>query len=204
MSFLYKAFDEATEEFSAAEYAEHMATARAAFEAERGRVRPDEFLWEMHSKIFLEWYLCERPLFGRSITPMADFCSRDTSNLAAIAWAGSQRILGQVLAIEFGSLSVLDLLGGAEFRITEERRLPSLEVGDVAELRVLGFSGQIRLGRTFLQHPRGVEKSIAGILKRSQGKTPSQMLSELAKTRLRCDHFAHLTPSRLYKQQLEV
>ena len=56
--------------------------------------------------------------------------------------------------------AALDLLGGAHVRVTEPRELHGVAVGEVAELRVIGYADRVWFGRAILYHPRGTRDAI--------------------------------------------
>ena len=138
--------DEVIEEL----YARHTADAEAAglarreYEERRGKVHQDDELWEPWSAAFVEWYVVER------VAPTATRCRRRSRRIASSpppairardvvrALVTSQRSLFEVRAMARGRIELLDLLGGAEFHVDEQRALHGVEVGDVAELRLVG------------------------------------------------------------------
>ena len=69
----------------------------------------------------------------------------------------------------------LDLLGGAVFHVDEQRALHGVEVGDVAELRLIGVGGEVRFGRTFIYHPKTARAAIVERARAmlAQGRPPA-------------------------------
>ena len=72
----------------------------------------------------------------------------------------SHRSLFEVTAMKPGRIEVVDLLGGAELHVVEQRALHGVDVGDVAELRLVGARGEVRFARTFIYHPKAARGAI--------------------------------------------
>ena len=199
--------DQVTEELYALHTAnaEAAAVARAEYEERRGRVHQDDALWEAWSAAFVEWYVIERVAPGQAV-PLAALTYRE---LAAThphadvmkALVTSQRSLFEVRAIGRGRVEVLDLLGGADFEVAEQRVLHGVEVGDVAELRLIGVGGEVRFGRTFIYHPKVVR---AAIVERARamlgsGGTRRDVIDQVAQLRIQLTRYRHMSPARVYE-----
>jgi len=140
-------------------YARHTAdpeaasAARREYEERRGKVHQEDELWEPWSAAFVEWYVVERvapgdtqPAAARTYRELA--AAGDPRADAARALVTSQRSLFEIRAMTRGRIELLDLLGGAVFHVDEQRALHGVEVGDVAELRLIGLAGEVHFGRT--------------------------------------------------------
>ena len=133
--------------------------ARREYEERRGKVHQDDELWEPWSAAFVEWYVVERVAPGATV-PFAAVTYRelaaagDARAPVVAALVTSQRSLYEVRAMGKGAVELLDLLGGAEFVVSEPRAMVGVEVGDVAELRLIGVQAEVRFGRTFIYHPK--------------------------------------------------
>src|SRR5690606_26844046 len=162
--FLYGVMDRLVQGFAAEEHAAELARAREAYEARRGHVREDEELWERWSQIFLEWFALEWRGETDGLPPAARALAseEDERTRAALrAWLRSQRALVEVVALRPGAVRVRDLLRGGLFEVAEQRSLHGVDAGDVAEVRLIGFDGRVRFGRTFLFHPHGARDVLA-------------------------------------------
>lgn len=191
--------------------AEVAAAARREYEARRGRVHLDDELWEPWSAAFVEWFVVERVAPGQAIPP-AGLSSRELEPedpRAAVmrALVTSQRSLFEIRAIgsarggERGRVELLDLLGGAVFEVDEQRALHGVELGDVAELRLIGLGGEVRFGRTFIYHPRAARAAIverARVLL-SEGASRRDVIDEIAKLRVQVTRYRHMPPARVYE-----
>ncbi|HTE53846.1 MAG TPA: hypothetical protein VK698_23485 [Kofleriaceae bacterium] len=190
------------------EDAGELAGARELYDGRRGRVRQDEELWEPWTQAFLEWFAFEWEGADRAGPPALRALAgeEDARRGAALrAWLRSQRALVTLGRQRAGRLRVRDLCRGALFEVAEPRALHGVEAGDVAEVRLIGFEGQVRFGRTFLFHPTGtaaaIEERIAQM--RGQGRTTEEILDQVAAVRLRTDRYRHVDPVRLYRAATE-
>jgi hypothetical protein len=177
---------------------------REEFEERRGRVFEDEELWESWTQAFLEWYAVDRPVAPGELSPAALALARESDPgraLALAAWLRSLRVLAEVRALAPGVVAVRDLLGGTRFNVAEQRVLHGVVVGDVVEVRLIGFRGQVYFGRTFCYHPAGtlglLETRVPRLLR--AGHSRPEVLDFCARLRVRCERYSHVTPLRIYE-----
>lgn len=192
-------------------YARHTADTEAAgvarreYEERRGRVHQDDELWEPWSAAFVEWYVVER--VGPGGVPPALVTAREMRDAGdaradlVTSLVTSHRSLFEVTAMKPGRIEVIDLLGGSELHVVEQRALHGVEVGDVAELRLVGARGEVRFGRTFVYHPKAarnaiVERSRAMLAK---GSSRRDVIDQIAQLRVQVTRYRHMAPSRVYE-----
>lgn len=216
---LAEVLDSTIERFASGAYEAAVARARSAYDERRGRVFEDEELWESWAQAFLEDYVIERALPPEEArgqaegevesprVPMAHsvLTARAAGNArheaAAMAWLSSQRSLFEVRGVRAGHVELVDLLGGASFLVRERRNMAGVGVGDVAELRLIGFEGEVLFGRTFCFHPRGTRDAIAAHARRirGQGGSWNQVMDHCASLLVRCQRYRHVPPVRIYE-----
>jgi len=189
---------------AAPELADDLVAARAAWEERRGRVFEDEELWEAWSQAFLDWYVIERPRGDGGVAPVVEALRREGDPLRAAALRAlitSQRSIFEVVGLRPGAVALRDLLGGAEFLVHEKRALHGVSPGDVAELRLVGFGGEVLFGRTFVYHPTGTREAILGHTRRilDAGGDRQQVMDMIASLRVRCERYKHVSPLRVYE-----
>jgi hypothetical protein len=208
--FLYGVIDQLIQKFGAPELAPELALARDDYEARRGRVRQDEELWEVWTQIFLEWFALEWRGAGQgdAAPPAARALARELdgrTRSALEAWLRSQRALVEVIALRPGVVRVRDLLRGGLFEVAEQRSLHGVGTGDIAEVRLIGFDGRVRFGRTFLFHPSGTRAALGEQVEQrlAQGTSPEAVLDHVAALRLRTERYRHVDPVRLYRAATE-
>jgi hypothetical protein len=211
--------DAVTEELYARHTADSdaAATARAEYEVRRGKVHQDDELWEPWSAAFVEWFVVERvanaslasPGGAESIAslPPAALSYRE---LAAAndpraplvrALVTSHRSLFEVVAMARGRIELLDLLGGAEIYVNEQRTLHGVEVGDVAELRLVGAGGEVRFGRTFIYHPKTARAAIVERARAmlAKGASRRDVIDQIAQLRVQVTRYRHMPAARVYE-----
>ena len=193
-------------------YARHTAdpeaasAARREYEERRGKVHQDDELWEPWSAAFVEWYVVERVAPGDT-RPAAVKTYRELAAAgdpradAVAALVTSHRSLFEIRAMARGRIELLDLLGGAAFTVDEQRALHGVEVGDVAELRLVGISGEVQFGRTFIYHPKAAR---AAIVERAHamlatGSTRRDIIDHVAQLRVHVTRYRHMPVARVYE-----
>lgn len=199
--------DQVTEEL----YAQHTAdanqaqAARREYEERRGKVHQEDELWEAWSAAFVEWFVVERVATGHAVPPAAlsyrEIGPDDPRAEAIRALVTSQRSLFEVRAMGKGAIHLLDLLGGAVFHVDEQRALHGVEVGDVAELRLIGVGGEVRFGRTFIYHPKAARSAIVerarGML--AKGASRRDVIDHVAQLRVNVTRYRHMPAVRVYE-----
>jgi len=205
---LYGVMDRLMASFTSEELVPEVSRAREQYEIRRGLVREDEELWELWSQIFVEWFALEWTGGEDARPPAARMLERTRDDKDAVtlrAWLRSQRALCEILAMRPGVVRVRDLLRGGMFEVAENRSLHGVEVGDIAEVRLVGFDGRVRFGRTFLFHPSGtravIEEQVAQRL--AQKMSPEEILDHCAQLRLRTERYRHVDPVRVYRAATE-
>jgi len=185
-----------------------LAAARDLYEERRGQVFQDEELWERWTQAFLEWFAFEWDGIKGSGAPALRLLpgEADERRAAALrAWLRSERALVAIGSARPGRVRVRDLCRGTVFDVAERRKLHGVESGDVAEVRLIGFEGSVRFGRTFLFHPTGTADAIEEriVQLRGQGRSPEEIMDHCAALRVRTERYRHVDPIRLYRAATE-
>jgi hypothetical protein len=192
-------------------YARHTADTEAAglarreYEERRGKVHQDDELWEPWSAAFVEWYVVER--VGAGGVPPALVSAREMRDAGdaradlVSALVTSHRSLFEVTAMKPGRIEVVDLLGGSELHVVEQRALHGVDVGDVAELRLVGARGEVRFGRTFIYHPKAARGAIVERARAmlSRGASRRDVIDQIAQLRVQVTRYRHMSPARVYE-----
>jgi hypothetical protein len=187
--------------------ADLVVAARKEYEERRGRVHEDEQLWDAWSAAFVEWFLVERiapgadgPVAARSLA--AARAAGDDERVAELrAYLTSHRSLFEVRALDDGRVQLLDLIGGATFSVAEPRTMHGVEVGDVAEMRLIGWGGDVLFGRTFVYHPPAARAAIAGHVAalEARGMDRRAIVDHVASLRIKVDRYRHVAPAKVYE-----
>jgi hypothetical protein len=199
---LHQALDDLIEGFGDDDSAARLAQVRRDFDDRRGRVFEDEELWEPWTQAFLEWFVLERADGELSPAAAALVDCRDPDRAAALrALCTSHRSLFEIRALRPGSVDLEDLLGGTLFRVAEPRALHGVSVGDVAELRLVGFRDAVWFGRTFCYHPAGTRAAIESHARRirASGGERREVIDFVASLRIKCERYRHVSPVKVYQ-----
>ena len=188
--------------------AERVVAARKEVEERRGRVFQEEELWERWSAAFIEWFVVERIGEGE-LPPAAASLERARAEArgddarAIRAWLTSHRSLFEIRGLSAGRVELLDLLGGALISVAEPRAMLGVSEGDVAELRVIGFDGDVVFGRTFVFHPRGAKDAILAHARRIVGAGGDRRaaIDHVAALRVKVERYRHMAPARVYEMR---
>lgn len=187
---------------------ERVLAARTRFEDRRGKIYQEEELWETWSAAFVEWFVTEYvppvhdlPLAADSLAA-ARAAGDDRRARAILAWLTSYRSLWSVERLGPTHVDLFDLLGGAHLRITEPRGLDGVAVGEVAELRVLAFEGELWFGRAFLFHPRGTRDALLEQARAitAAGGDRRAVLDRAASLRVKGLRYKHVPAAKLYER----
>lgn len=209
------AVDQILEELTAEHTADPHAVvdARQAYEERRGRVFQDEPLWEAWSAAFIEWFLVERVAPGADgpvarttwLRARAAVAAGDATAIGREAllraYLTSHRSLFEIRALDDGRVELADLIGGAQFAVAEPRTMHGVDVGDVAELRLIGAGGDVQFGRTFVYHPLAARAAIAAHVKAlvARGDDRRAIIDHVASLRLKVNRYRHVAPSKVYE-----
>jgi hypothetical protein len=200
--------DEVTETLYARHTADPAAAsvARRGYEDRRGKVHQEDELWEPWSAAFVEWYVVEHVAPGDTQPPAARtyrelHAAGDPRAEVVRALVTSQRSLFEIRAIARGRIEMLDLLGGAAFHVDEQRALHGVEIGDVAELRLVGIAGEVRFGRTFIYHPKAARGAIVERARAmlAAGSSRRDVIDHIAQLRVQVTRYRHMPVVRVYE-----
>jgi hypothetical protein len=180
--------------------------ARREYEDRRGKVHQEDELWEPWSAAFVEWYVVERVPPGERHPPaVATYrelaAAGDPRAAVARALVTSQRSLFEIRAMARGQVELLDLLGGAVFHVDEQRALHGVEVGHVAELRLVGIGGEIQFGRTFIYHAKAARVAIVERARAmlTGGSSRRDVIDHIAQLRVQVTRYRHMPVARVYE-----
>jgi hypothetical protein len=173
-----------------------------------GPVNPEDDLYEERTTAFLEWFALEWRNLGAP-TGIERFMASDEAKKDALEtdWllglSRSHRSLFRVDELEEGAIRLEDLLGGAAFVVTERRRLPGVEVGEVFEARLvphIGAPPELLFSRAFQFHPTEAQPALmelAASARRSR-QPRLEILFQFMRLRLRALRYRHVPADRIY------
>jgi len=194
------ALDELTDSFGGGEFTGQVSQARAEFDERRGRVFEDEELYEAWTVAFLEWYVCERVLDGGDLPPAGQVARDRPEDRTVRALLCSHRSLFEVQRVTGTHVSLVDLVGGAAFDVSEPRAMHGVSRGDVVETRLVGLGGRVLFTRTFVYHPPGTRAPIVDHVRRlrAAGSDRRDIIDYVSRLRVRCERYGHMSPEKMY------
>jgi hypothetical protein len=183
--------------------------AREEWAEKAGRVFDDDVLYEERTTAFLEWYALERPLPSGRV-PAERFLAEEKLDDKEGAWvhalATSHRSLFEVQKVHEGIILLDDLLGGGSFAVTERRRLPGVEQGEIFEARLIAnviTPPELLFTRAFQFHPREAFGELKRQAERARkaGEAHADTLFRLLALRLKALRYKHVTADKIYKEE---
>lgn len=192
--------------FSADSYAAQIRAARQEFDHQRGRIFDDDETYALHMARFLEWYALERELEDERIVPVVHLLRRgalDGERELALAMARSHNSLFEVLASASRSLRLYDLVGSSFWSVRIPGPALGLEVGDIAEARLIPWRHEVALGPVVIFHPRAAREAIHRIVeaRNRAGQLDQSLVAELAEMRLRFGRYRNMAIEHIYKER---
>jgi hypothetical protein len=184
--------------------------AREEWAERAGRVFDDDALYEERTTAFLEWYALERPLPSGRVPAETLLAADESLDERERAWvqalARSHRSLFAVRQVQEGIILLDDLLGGGAFAVTERRRLPGVEEGEVFEVRLVAHPAsppELLFTRAFQFHPREAREAIKKVAERARkaGEPRAETLFHLLRLRLKALRYKHVTADKIYKEE---
>jgi len=191
--------------FSARDEASLVA-AREEWAERAGKVFDDDPLYEERTTAFLEWFALERPgPDGRLPAErfLAEERLEDLEGRWADALSRSHRSLFEVREVREGSLMLDDLLAGNAFEVTERRRLPGIDAGELFEARLVADIATpplVLFTRAFQFHPAEAARAIKkrALAAYRAGEPPAEALFLFLRLRLKALRYGHVSAARIY------
>jgi hypothetical protein len=157
-------------------FREELARARKDFFTRTGgEVFEDDKSVDSRLATFLDWYLFDRPLEGRALSPVAAYLEDHRAELPPedlAAHEGLTRTIHGIFEIrrlaKKERLRVRDLCTLEEYEVFERRQLVGLEKKDIFEARLVPNNGDLLFSQAFCHHPREVRKAILAEVKRQR------------------------------------
>jgi len=155
-------------------FREELARARKDFFARTGgEVFEDDKSMESRLATFLDWYLFDRPLEGRNLSPVVAFLEDHRAELSPEDLAVMESLTRTIHGIfeirrlaKEESLQVRDLCTLEEYEVSERRQMAGLKKRDVLEARLIPSGGELLFSGAFCYHPREIRKALLSEIKR--------------------------------------
>ena len=183
--------------------------AREAWAESAGKVFHDDPLYEERTTAFLEWFALERPGDDGRV-PAERFLAEEQLDDLEGQWAHAlsraHRSLFEVREVsDDGHILVDDLLAGNAFAVSERRRLPGIEPGEILEARVVANivrPPEVLFTRAFQFHPREamIELRRQAVRARAAGEPRATTLFRLLRLRLKALRYGHVAAAKIYAE----
>ncbi len=183
-----------------------LVAARQEWDEKAGEVHDDNPLYEERASAFLEWHTLERPLVDGRV-PAERFLSEERLDDLEGRWTDalihSHRSILSIDRLRPDAVRVRDLFGGAEFDVTERRKLHGVEEGDLVEARLVAdviSPPHVLFSRVLQFHPREASAEVRRIAAEdaASGKPRVETLFRLARLRLKAAHYSHVDAALIY------
>jgi hypothetical protein len=202
-----KVLEPVIQRYTSDRYLPELKVAREDFFRRAGKVHEDEPAFEVRMTAFLEWYLCDRPLWDSGVPPV-----RLYSEIFGETLLEDERSILQGLEKSIRSLFMLlsrkgeryrvrDLYDGSEFDVLERRAHVGINPGDIFDTRILLIGRQAVFSDAMIIHPVEAHPFIqqeAKSRKTDTRETFQDFLFGLALMKLKCDRFKHVPASQIY------
>ena len=193
--------------FAARDEAELLRAREEWFER-AGRVFDDDPLYEERTTAFLEWYALERPLPDGKLWAERFAASEPIEDERERNWVRAlgrtHRSLFQVREVREGALLIDDLIAGGVFEVTERRRLPGLEQGELFEARLVASPLaplEVLFTRAFQFHPGEAREELKRQAEKSRkaGEPRAEVLFRFLRQRLKAIRYQHVAADKIYR-----
>ena len=204
---IYPLLDRLAERYSEREHKLEAMRAREEYFDRAGKVFDDDAeLFEGRMASFLEWYVLERPLADRGLTPVACAIEEGAARLAderraLAALASSHHSVFELFEIAGEMLDIEDLIGGSRFSVRERRKPLGMAPGDLFEARVVWDGETVVFGKTFLFHPPDAREVVLEWIARAvaTGVAHQEILFHLSRQHIRWHRHGHVGAAKVYR-----
>jgi hypothetical protein len=188
--------------------------ARREYFAATGEVFEDDSCFESRMQGFFNWYLFDRPYGTPPLTFAQRYLLEEGAHLSGVdkavflGFTKSRHSLYEIKRVGVGlikvredQVKVKDAFSGEEFLVTERRKLPGLEKGDLLEARLMPVNDAMHFSTAFTWHPKPIHPLIWKEIKRRKKAgtlEPRNFCWELSRMALNLERFKNISPSVIY------
>ena len=193
---------------------EQIIAAKTEYFASTGEIFEDDGCYESRMQSFFNWYLLDRAQGTPPQTPAQRFLLEKGPELAAadkttfLGFTASKHSLYEIRRVGVGLIKVRedlvkvrDTVTGEDYVVTERRRLPGIEKGDLLEARLLPVGDQLQFSSAFTYHPRLVRALVLKEIKKRKktGTLEARSLCwELERMALNLERFRNIPVEKIY------
>jgi hypothetical protein len=167
-------------EYATAEpFKAEVVTSRAQFFQRRGgEVFEDDRSMESRLAGFLEWFVFDRALESRGMSPAQAFLVDHDATLSQEEHRDFEDLTRTIHGLfelrrkpKGERLKIRELCRGVDFDVLERRQMAGLDKGDLFEARLIPHRGDLLFSSTFCYHPRAARSAILAEVKRRKAAT---------------------------------
>jgi hypothetical protein len=165
-------FEEILEHYAGQDHELDVKSGRDEYFAQLSDLREDDSSYERMTQCFLFWYVIDRPLSGRSSTPLQAFAAGRLpaeQQAGCASLAASVHSVFEVLRLEEGGTQLKNLFSLELLQVRERRQLAGLKRGDLIEARLVPVADRLVFATgAFVHHPREARPAILKAIDRSR------------------------------------
>ena len=189
------------------DYNHEMPQAKEEFERFAGPIYESDRYYDSRINSFHNWYLLDRPLKSRGVTPLISYLEQNETQLDEADRKGFQELehnlhsVFELLRSQGGRTRVRDLLTGKKFDVDGQGETEFMDKNTLFNSRIFTHEGKFFFSNYFLLHPGGVYKLIVSKAKKvRKAKTDTKgFLFQLVLFQSRWDQYKQMELHNIYR-----
>ncbi len=192
---------------SETEFQPELQRAKKAYFEQTGEVFETDDSFEMRMASFLEWFIFDRKLPEKGMTPVELYVERkqlelsEQDRIVYRNFSHTIHSLFEVGKLKPDTMQMKDVFTGKAHSVFERRKPVGIDKDDLVEARLIQTpDNRLMFSPSFCFHPRDAKKAILKLVKahKKTGGEPESLVFKLAYLRLKVDRYKHVTPDKLY------
>ncbi len=182
---------------------EDVARAKAEYFRDAGGLYGEEETYNMRIGTFLEWYILDRRMGGKSLLEEYIDQSEDEEKKKAISCLSEGlRSIFEVTGVYNDRINAKDLNGGKKYIVSIPPGLKLFRTKNLIEARIFPNGKTYELSGAYNFHPEKVKKLIISMLKKASEKDDKVLvINRLAGMSLKWEKFRNYRVEEIYKDK---
>lgn len=207
---LDECFNRVTEQFTQKAHSQELKRARQEFFGFIGAVHEEDSFFENYMNAFIEWYILERELSDKDLSPVRLFYKENFKNFTEEeqkAYNDLTKLRHSIYGVKKvtqNSLVLEDLYQNEKLKIESNFSTAAFNTGDIFEAILVPFQEQWFFLKTFFSHPTEVKSFIVKEMKKIQNSNPKVLLKTIfrfRRLRLKFDRYPYVSPAQIYTSE---
>jgi hypothetical protein len=205
----HQQFEQLTAFATGEPFKDEVLAAKAEYFARTGEVFDDDRSFEPRMAAFLEFYLFDRKLPARGVTPAELYLAEKGPQLGPEergcleGFTKTLHSLFEVRKVHAGGIRVRDLFSGEDHEVYERRSVAGMAKGDILEARLIPLDSRELFAPAFCYHPKEARKAILKELKRQKKKpapdfTAENLMATLSRMALKVERYRNIAVEAIY------